>query len=128
MATGPVNEAPYRLIDHIAFGENVVVHPFTNLYGCTIGDTNCRIQSHAFICDGVTIEDRVFIGHRFMFINDTCPHATTSNGGLQTHADWELLLTRIRQGSTISPGVVTRNVASDKVVAGMPARVLERRR
>src|SRR5436190_18300720 len=87
VADRPVNDAPYRLINDVEFGENVVVHAFTNIYGCAIGDNtrigsyvedqrgavigaNCKIQSHSFICDGVTIEDGVFIGHGVMFIND----------------------------------------------------------
>ena len=89
------------------FGEDVVVQAFTNLYGCRIGDdtrigpfveiqrgaaigARCKIQSHTFICDGVTIEDEVFVGHGVMFINDKLPRATTEGGALQTEGDWEL--------------------------------------
>src|SRR3954454_19818757 len=108
MADGPANEAPYRLIEHVGFGENVVVYSFTNLYGCIIGDNtrvgpfveiqrgavigaNCKIQSHTFICEGVTIEDQVFVGHGVMFINDKHPRATTAAGDFQTEDDWDLL-------------------------------------
>ena len=111
----PVNDAPYRLINDVDFGEDVVVHSFTNLYGCSIGDgtrigpfveiqrgasigARCKIQSHTFVCDGVTIEDEVFVGHGVMFINDKFPRATTEDGELQTEADWELLPTVVERG------------------------------
>ncbi len=101
----PSNDAPYRLIAGVEFGEGVVVHPFTNLYGCRIGDetrvgpfveiqrgarvgARCKIQSHTFICDGVVIEDEVFVGHGVIFINDKYPQATTFDGALQTDEDW----------------------------------------
>src|SRR6266571_8178780 len=106
----PGNEAPYRLIDDVEFGRNVVVSPFTNLYGCRIGDdtrvgpfveiqrgavigARCKIQSHSFICDGVTIEDEVFVGHGTLFINDNLPRATTDEGVLKAETDWELVRT-----------------------------------
>jgi len=106
----PVNEAPYRILDDVTFGRNVVVHAFTNLYGCAVGDetrigtfvevqrgarigARCKIQSHTFICDGVVIEDEVFVGHGVMFINDKRPRATTDEGEPQTGPDWELLRT-----------------------------------
>jgi acetyltransferase-like isoleucine patch superfamily enzyme len=90
--TGPVNDAPFRLISEVHFGKNVVVYSFTNLYGCRIGDESqigtfveiqrgavigrrCKIQSHAFICDGIVIEDEVFVGHGAIFINDRFPRA-----------------------------------------------------
>ena len=93
MADAPTNEVPNRLIDNVEFGEGVLVHAFTNLYGCSIGDhtrigtfvevqrgavvgANCKIQSHTFICTGVEIGDRVFVGHGVMFINDKMPRAT----------------------------------------------------
>jgi acetyltransferase-like isoleucine patch superfamily enzyme len=108
MADGPVNEAQFRLIDDVTFGDNVTVYSFTNLYGCHIGDntrigpfveiqrgafigSNCKIQSHTFICDGVKIEDDVFVGHGTMFINDNYPRATTEEGQLQGRDDWTLL-------------------------------------
>jgi UDP-2-acetamido-3-amino-2,3-dideoxy-glucuronate N-acetyltransferase len=160
MPDGPVNEAPFRLIDDVEFGQNVVVHAFTNLYGCRIGDNtrvgtfveiqrgatigaNCKIQSHSFICDGVTIEDDVFIGHGVVFINDKFPKATLGDGRLQTPADWVLLPTQVGRSASIGSGaliggsvvigegavigagaVVTRDVPSNTVVAGVPARAL----
>src|ERR671937_1939502 len=110
MADAPANDADYRLIDDVEFGDNVIVFSFTNLYGCRIGDntrigpfveiqrgavigSNCKIQSHTFICDGVEIQDEVFVGHGTMFINDKSPRATTDAGTLQTEADWKLLRT-----------------------------------
>jgi acetyltransferase-like isoleucine patch superfamily enzyme len=154
----PANDAPYRLINDVTFGEGVVVHPFTNLYGCTVGDetrigpfvevqrgasigARCKIQSHTFVCDGVTIEDEVFVGHGVMFINDKSPRATTEGGELQTDEDWTLLPTvverraaigsgavllggvRVGSGALIGAGaVVTKDVPPGAVVAGVPAR------
>src|SRR4029077_3522677 len=111
----PANEAPYRLLNGVEFGAGVVVHPFTNLYGCQIGDESrigpfveiqsgveigarCKIQSHSFICSGVTIADEVFIGHGVLFINDKRPHATTPDGELQTRENWTLLPTVVERG------------------------------
>jgi UDP-2-acetamido-3-amino-2,3-dideoxy-glucuronate N-acetyltransferase len=158
VADGPVNDAPYRLINDVEFGENVFVHPFTNLYGCTIGDNtrigpyveiqrgavigaNCKIQSHTFICDGVTIEDEVFVGHGVMFINDKRPRATNEDGELQGADDWTLLATVVRRRASIGSGavilggmtvgcsalvgagaVVTRDVEDGVTIAGTPAR------
>lgn len=158
MAEEPANEAPYRLIDEVEFGENVVVYPFTNLYGCRIGNNtrvgpyveiqrgavigaNCKIQSHTFICDGVTIEDEVFVGHGVMFINDKYPRATNAGATLQTAQDWTLLATVVATGASIGSGavllggitigaraivgagaVVTHDVPPGKCVAGVPAR------
>jgi UDP-2-acetamido-3-amino-2,3-dideoxy-glucuronate N-acetyltransferase len=160
MADAPANEAPYRLIDHVEFGEGVLVHAFANLYGCSIGDHTrigtfvevqrgalvgayCKIQSHTFICSGVEIGDRVFVGHGVMFINDRRPRATTSDGALQTEADWELERTiveddaslgsgaiilggvRIGAGALVGAGaVVTHDVVPGTVVVGSPARSL----
>ena len=107
MADGPANEAPYRLIVDVDFGERVIVQPFTNLYGCRIGDdtrvgpfveiqrgasigARCKIQSHTFVCDGVEIGDEVFVGHGVVFINDKTPRATTDDGRLQSEQDWTL--------------------------------------
>jgi UDP-2-acetamido-3-amino-2,3-dideoxy-glucuronate N-acetyltransferase len=123
LADRPVNDAPYRLIAEVEFGENVVVLPFTNLYGCKIGDgtrigpfveiqhgavigSNCKIQSHTFICHGVTIEDGVFVGHGVMFVNDNHPRSTTPEGRLQTDEDWDLLPTLVEQGAAIGSGAV----------------------
>jgi acetyltransferase-like isoleucine patch superfamily enzyme len=160
VADQPANDAPYRLIQEVEFGENVFVHSFTNLYGCKIGDNtligpfveiqrgavigaNCKVQSHTFICDGVTIEDEVFIGHGVMFINDKRPQATTDEGVLQDADDWELLKTRVERRATIGSGaviladlrigsgaligagaVVTRDVAANATVVGNAARAL----
>jgi UDP-2-acetamido-3-amino-2,3-dideoxy-glucuronate N-acetyltransferase len=160
VADAPANEAPYRLIDDVEFGENVVVYPFTNLYGCRIGDNtrigpfveiqrgavvgrDCKIQSHAFICDGVEIGDEVFVGHGVVFINDKSPRATIDDGALQTESDWELLRTLVERraslgsgavilggltigaGATVGAGaVVTGDVESGATVVGNPARLL----
>jgi acetyltransferase-like isoleucine patch superfamily enzyme len=123
VADGPVNDAPYRLLADVTFGENVVVHAFTNLYGCRIGDNsrigpfveiqrgavigaNCKIQSHSFICDGVEIGDNAFIGHGVVFINDKRPRAANEGGMLQTETDWELLRTVVEEGASIGSGAV----------------------
>jgi UDP-2-acetamido-3-amino-2,3-dideoxy-glucuronate N-acetyltransferase len=160
VADGPVNEAPYRIVDDVDFGEDVVVYSFTNLYGCRIGDethigtfveiqrgatvgARCKIESHAFICDGVTIDDEVFVGHGVLFINDKRPRATTALGVRQTEADWELLPTLVNaraslgSGAVILPGitigadavvgagaVVTQDVGRSETVVGNPARPL----
>jgi UDP-2-acetamido-3-amino-2,3-dideoxy-glucuronate N-acetyltransferase len=123
MPSAPVNDAPYRLISDVAFGENVVVQPFTNLYGCRIGDNtrvgpfveiqsgvsvgaNCKIQSHAFICSGVEISDEVFVGHGVLFINDKVPRATNPDGSMQTTADWELLPTFVGRRAALGSGAI----------------------
>lgn len=160
MAEAPANDAPYRLIAEVEFGRDVVVHSFANLYGCRIGDgtrigtfveiqrgatvgARCKIQSHTFICDGVTIEDEVFVGHGVMFVNDKRPRATSDDGALQTGDDWELLPTVVERGASIGSGavvlggvrigagalvgagaVVSRDVPPGETVAGVPARVL----
>jgi UDP-2-acetamido-3-amino-2,3-dideoxy-glucuronate N-acetyltransferase len=123
MAESPANEAPYRLLDDVVLGERVVVHAFTNLYGCRIGDDSrigsfveiqrgaeigarCKISTHSFICAGVTIEDEVFIGHSVTFVNDKAPRATTESGALQGEEDWVLLRTVVERGASIGSGVV----------------------
>ena len=154
----PANVAPFRLIDDVEFGEEVVVHSFTNLYGCRIGDgsrvgtfveiqrgasigARCKIQSHTFICDGVTIGDDVFVGHGVMFVNDKHPRATNEQGEFQSADEWELLPVvvedrasigsgaviaggvRIGAGALVGAGaVVTRDVPAGATVAGVPAR------
>jgi acetyltransferase-like isoleucine patch superfamily enzyme len=160
VADAPVNDAPHRRLVDVDLGEGVIVQPFTNLYGCRIGDrsrigtfveiqrgatigADCKVQSHTFICEGVTIEDEVFVGHGVMFINDKRPRATTQESTLQGPQDWELLPTlvgrrasigsgavilggiRIGAGALIGAGaVVTRDVPAATTVAGVPARVL----
>lgn len=158
MADAPANDAPYRLLADVEFGEGVVVHSFTNLYGCRIGDNtrigpfveiqrgavigaNCKIQSHTFICDGVTIEDEVFVGHGVVFVNDKTPRATRPGGGLKTADDWPLEPVVVERGASIGSGavvlggvrigaealvgagaVVTKDVAAGAIVVGNPAR------
>jgi acetyltransferase-like isoleucine patch superfamily enzyme len=158
MADKPANDAPYRLIADVDFGVNVIVFSFTNLYGCRIGDntrvgpfveiqrgavigSNCKIQSHSFICDGVEIDDEVFVGHGTMFINDKYPRATNESGVLQTEQDWKLLPIKVERRVTLGSGavvmggarigagalvgagaVVTRDVAPGATVMGVPAR------
>jgi acetyltransferase-like isoleucine patch superfamily enzyme len=140
-------------------GKDVKLSQFINLYGCCVGDNtkigafveiqknasvgnNCKISSHSFICEGVTIEDDVFIGHGVMFINDLFPRATIGDGKLQTEADWKVERTLVSKGASIGSGatilanitigknalvgagsVVTKDVPENAVVAGNPARV-----
>jgi acetyltransferase-like isoleucine patch superfamily enzyme len=123
MAELPANDAPYRLITEVTFGEDVRVGPFTNLYGCEIGagsrvgpfveiqrgvriGERCKVQSHTFICDGVELADEVFVGHGVVFINDTHPHATTPDGELQASGDWELVPTFVDRRASIGSGAV----------------------
>ncbi len=149
-----------RIAPDVKLGENVKIFAFVNLYGCSIGDNtkigtfveiqkgavvghNCKISSHTFICEGVTIEDEVFVGHGVTFINDLYPRATTASGGLQTEDDWKVIPTVVKKGAAIGSGatilagvtigeqaivgagsVVTRDVPPRTVVAGNPARVL----
>jgi acetyltransferase-like isoleucine patch superfamily enzyme len=144
----------------VKLGKNVKLSRFINLYGCEIGDNtkigafveiqkyakvgmNCKISSHSFICEGVTIEDSVFIGHGVTFINDSYPRATTADGELQTDKDWRVEETLIKRGASIGSGatilsnvvigenaivgagsVITRDVPPNVIVAGNPARVL----
>jgi acetyltransferase-like isoleucine patch superfamily enzyme len=151
--------------DRVVLGLNVAIfHPdLVNLYGCSIGDETkvgafveiqknvvigkrCKISSHSFICEGVTIEDEVFVGHGVMFTNDVYPRATNADGSLQTQADWKVLPTKVCRGASIGShatvlpnltigegalvgagAVVTRDVPPFAVVAGVPARVVGRR-
>jgi UDP-2-acetamido-3-amino-2,3-dideoxy-glucuronate N-acetyltransferase len=123
VAAEPANEAPYRLIDDVTFGEGVVVSSFTNLYGCRIGNetrigpfveiqrdavvgARCKIQSHTFICSGVEIENEVFVGHGTLFINDKFPRATTGSGELKTDDDWVLMRAVVERGAALGSGVV----------------------
>ena len=144
----------------VKLGANVKLSQFINLYGCEIGDDtkigafveiqknvsvgkSCKISSHTFVCEGVTIEDGVFIGHGVTFINDTYPRATTAGGALQTETDWKVERTIIKKGASIGSGatilantvigenaivgagsVVTRDVPANSIVAGNPAKVL----
>lgn len=149
-------------LNDVTLGRDVkIFHPdLVNLYGCAIGDdtkigsfveiqknvsvgARCKISSHSFLCEGVAIEDEVFIGHGVMFINDRVPRATAAGGALQTEEDWTVVPTRICRGAsvgsgavilcgvTVGPGalvgagaVVTRDVAEGETVAGVPARLL----
>jgi UDP-2-acetamido-3-amino-2,3-dideoxy-glucuronate N-acetyltransferase len=158
LADAPVNDAPYRILDDVRFGDGVVVQAFSNLYGCIIGNDSrigtfveiqrgaaigarCKIQSHTFVCEGVTIEDEVFVGHGVMFVNDNYPRATTNGGRLQMANDWTLLETVVERGASIGSGaiilggvrigrgalvgagaVVTRDVPVGVTVRGVPAR------
>ncbi|HUK96767.1 MAG TPA: acyltransferase [Gaiellaceae bacterium] len=123
MSGDPANEAPYRMLVDVDFGDDVVVHSFTNLYGCRIGDgtrigtfveiqrgavvgARCKIQSHTFICDGVEIGDGVFVGHGVLFVNDKTPRATAADGALAGVGDWELLPVRVGDGASIGSGAV----------------------
>lgn len=148
------------IADDVKLGRDVKLSKFINLYGCEVGDETkigafveiqknasvgkrCKISSHTFICEGVTIEDNVFIGHGVTFINDSYPRATTSDGGLQTEADWKVEKTRIKRGASIGSGstilsnvtvgenaivgagsVVTKDVPANSIVAGNPAKLL----
>jgi UDP-2-acetamido-3-amino-2,3-dideoxy-glucuronate N-acetyltransferase len=119
----PANDAPFRLIDDVEFGDGVTVQAFTNLYGCRIGSetqigpfveiqrgaivgARCKIQSHTFICAGVEIEDEVFVGHGVVFINDKFPRSTTADGDLQGVDDWELLPTIVERTASLGSGAV----------------------
>jgi acetyltransferase-like isoleucine patch superfamily enzyme len=149
-----------RIAPDVKLGHNVKIFAFVNLYGCEIGDetkigtfveiqkgakigARCKISSHTFICEGVTIESEVFVGHSVTFINDRRPRATAADGGLQTEADWECQLTRIKRGASIGSGatilggitigenatigagsVVTKDVPAGTTVAGNPAKEL----
>lgn len=148
------------IADDVKLGENVKLSKFINLYGCRIGDNtkigafvevqkgavigkNCKISSHTFICEGVTIEDNVFVGHGVVFINDTYPQATNAAGKLQTEADWRVEPIVVGKGASIGSGatilsnvsiganatvgagaVVTKDVPPGCIVAGNPSKVI----
>jgi acetyltransferase-like isoleucine patch superfamily enzyme len=149
-----------RIAPDVKLGQRVKIFAFTNLYGCQIGDdvkigtfveiqkgarvgNRCKVSSHTFICEGVEIEDEVFVGHGVTFINDRYPRATNEEGVLQSESDWKCVGTKVKRGASIGSGatilcgvtigeratigagsVVTRDVPAGAVVAGNPARVL----
>jgi acetyltransferase-like isoleucine patch superfamily enzyme len=156
--------SPYyqKIAPDVKLGSGVRIFAFTNLYGCQIGDDSkigafveiqkgakignrCKISSHTFICEGVVLEEDVFIGHNVTFINDLYPRATNPGGQLQTEADWKCVPTRVERGASIGSGatllcgvtvgrgamvgagsVVTHDVPAGAVVAGNPARIIRR--
>ncbi len=149
-----------KVMPDVKLGKDVRIFDFVNLYGCEIGDgskigafveiqkgavigRNCKVSTHTFICEGVIIEDDVFLGHGVTFINDIFPRATCEGGRIQTDADWQCIPTTVRKGASIGSGatllcgitigenamvgagsVVTKDVPPGAVVAGNPARVL----
>ena len=151
-----------RVSPDVKLGKDVKFFGYVNLYGCAIGDhtkigtfveiqknasvgRNCKISSHTFICEGVTIEDDVFVGHNVTFINDLYPRSTASGGALQTEADWKVVPTFVRKGASIGSSatilagitigegaivgagaVVTKDVPAWTIVAGNPAKVLRK--
>lgn len=155
-----VNAEFARISSDVKLGQDVKIYAFVNLYGCEIGDESkvgtfveiqkgakigkrVKVSSHSFICEGVTIEDEVFIGHGVMFINDKYPRSTTDDGELQTEADWTCTPTLIKRGASLGSNVtvlcgvtvgekaivgagsvVTRDVPDGAVVAGNPARII----
>ncbi|MEO6960842.1 MAG: acyltransferase [Puia sp.] len=148
-------------LNQVSIGKNVRIFNFVNAYGCSIDDhsrigafveiqkgatigKNCKISSHSFICEGVHIEDNVFVGHGVMFTNDLFPRATNPDGSPQTEADWKLIETKVKKGASIGSNatilcgitigenaligagsVVTKDVAPNTVVAGVPARIIK---
>jgi len=157
----PKDQPNLQIAPDVKLGKGVRIYGFTNLYGCEIGDdvkigtfveiqkgakigNRCKISSHSFICEGVTLEDEVFIGHNVTFINDLFPRATDGDGRLQTEADWKCIPTLVKRGASIGSSatllcgitvgeyaivgagsVVTRDVPPRSVVVGNPAKVLK---
>jgi UDP-2-acetamido-3-amino-2,3-dideoxy-glucuronate N-acetyltransferase len=151
-----------RIAPDVKLGRDVKIYSFVNLYGCEIGDESkigafveiqkgvrigrrVKVSSHTFICEGVTIEDEVFVGHGVMFINDKYPRAANADGALQTEADWSVMPTLVKCGASIGSNatilcgvtigeraivgagsVVTRDVPSDTIVAGVPAKLMRK--
>lgn len=151
-----------RIAPDVSLGANVKISAFVNLYGCSIGDNtklgafveiqkgvaigkDCKISSHTFICEGVTVQDKVFIGHNVTFINDRYPRATISDGSLQTEEDWDVVPTLVEKGASIGSSVtilcgvtigagamvgagsvVTKSVPPGEIWAGNPAKFLKK--
>jgi UDP-2-acetamido-3-amino-2,3-dideoxy-glucuronate N-acetyltransferase len=154
-------QAHQLIAPDVKLGKGVRIFGFVNLYGCEIGDDSkigtfveiqkkaqigkrCKVSSHTFICEGVTLEDEVFVGHGVMFTNDLFPRATNEDGGLQTEADWKCIPTLVKRGASIGSGatllcgitvgekavigagsVVTKDVPAGAIVVGCPARVIK---
>ena len=159
----PSDQPLQRISADVKLGKNVRIFSFTNLYGCEIGDdvkigtfveiqkgakigNRCKISSHTFICEGVTLEDNVFVGHNVVFTNDRYPRATNEGGQLQSEADWVCIPTLVKRGASIGSGaillcgitigenamigagsVVTKDVPANATVAGNPARIVKPR-
>jgi acetyltransferase-like isoleucine patch superfamily enzyme len=151
----------HQILKNVRLGKDVKIFGFVNLYGCEIGDNtkigtfveiqknakigkNCKISTHTFICEGVTIEDNVFVGHNVTFINDKYPRATNPAGSLQTEADWQVVPTLVKTGASIGSSatilcgvtigehaivgagsVVTKDVPDNAIVAGVPAKIIK---
>jgi acetyltransferase-like isoleucine patch superfamily enzyme len=151
-----------KIAPDVKLGKDVKIYDFVNLYGCQIGDNtkigtfvevqkgakigkNCKVSSHTFICEGVTIEDNVFVGHNVTFINDLYPRATSTSGALQTEDDWVCIPTLVKKGASIGSSttllsgitvgenaivgagsIVTKDVPPNTIVAGNPAKIIRR--
>ncbi len=151
-----------KIAPDVKLGKDVKVYDFVNMYGCEIGDrtkigtfveiqkgvkigADCKVSSHTFICEGVTVEDGVFVGHNVSFINDKYPRSTNPDGAMQTEADWAVVKTLVKKGASIGTSttvlcgvtigenaivgagsVITKDVPPNSVVAGVPARVIRK--